>query len=153
MVITDGLGGVLEDQFISDDGVLSSARVKRLEEVAATFDRYFNLYVICVDYFNYMRSLSHEHQPRGAGVYRRTNSSLMMESCLALVREDLKMLQQPSATATPTTSALGAETTAEVYRSIGSSRMMEFCVKHRREATHRSKLKSEAATKSKLCKI
>jgi hypothetical protein len=31
-----------------------------------TFDRYFNLYVIYVDYFKYMRSLSHEHQPRGA---------------------------------------------------------------------------------------
>ena len=39
----------------------------RLEGLATTFDRYFNLYVIYVDYFHYMRSLSHEHQPRGAG--------------------------------------------------------------------------------------
>ena len=39
----------------------------RLEGLAVTFDRYFNLYVIYVDYFHYMRSLSHEHQPRGAG--------------------------------------------------------------------------------------
>ena len=36
----------------------------RLEGLAVTFDRYFNLYV---DYFHYMRSLFHEHQPRGAG--------------------------------------------------------------------------------------
>jgi len=38
-----------------------------LEGLTATFGCYFNLYVIYIDYFHYMRSLSHEHQPRGAG--------------------------------------------------------------------------------------
>ena len=38
-----------------------------LEELAATFGCYINLYIIYIDYFHYMRSLSHEHQPRGAG--------------------------------------------------------------------------------------
>ena len=32
-----------------------------LQGLAATFGRYFNLYVIYIDYFHYMRSLSHEH--------------------------------------------------------------------------------------------
>ena len=38
-----------------------------LEGLTATFGCYFNLYVIYLDYFHYTRSLSHEHQPRGAG--------------------------------------------------------------------------------------
>ena len=45
----------------------SPSPLPRLEGLATTFGRYFNLYVIYIDYFHYMRSLSHEHQPRGAG--------------------------------------------------------------------------------------
>jgi hypothetical protein len=44
-----------------------STSMARVLNNSITFDRYFNLYIIYVDYFNYMRSLSHEHQPRGAG--------------------------------------------------------------------------------------
>jgi len=45
----------------------SPSPLPQLEGLATTFGRYFNLYVIYIDYFHYMRSLSHEHQPRGAG--------------------------------------------------------------------------------------
>jgi len=45
----------------------SPSPLPRLEGLATTFGCYFNLYVIYIDYFHYMRSLSHEHQPRGAG--------------------------------------------------------------------------------------
>ena len=38
-----------------------------LEGLTATFGCYFNLYVIYIDYFHYMRSLSHELPARGAG--------------------------------------------------------------------------------------
>jgi hypothetical protein len=47
-------------------GLLSTSMARVLNN-GMTLDRYFNLYIIYVDYFNYMRSLSHEHQPRGAG--------------------------------------------------------------------------------------
>jgi hypothetical protein len=47
-------------------GSPSTSMVQVLDN-GITFDRYLDLYVIYVDYFNYMRSLSHEHQPRGAG--------------------------------------------------------------------------------------
>ena len=45
----------------------SASPLPCLEGLTATFGCYFNLYVIYIDYFHYMRSLSHEHQPRGAG--------------------------------------------------------------------------------------
>jgi hypothetical protein len=76
-----------------------------------TFDRYFNLYVIYVDYFNYMRSLFNQHQPRGAGDVPE-DQFISDDGVLPSAREiRLKMLRQPSATATPTTSALGAKPT------------------------------------------
>jgi len=40
---------------------MSPSPLVRLEGLAATYDRYFNLYVIYIDYFHYMQSLSHEH--------------------------------------------------------------------------------------------
>jgi len=92
----------------------------QLEGLLDTFNRYFNLYVIYIDYFHYMQSLFQEHQPRGAGVYWRTSSSLMMGSCPVLVKEDLKMLRQPVA-ATPTALALRAEASTGVYWRTSSS--------------------------------
>jgi hypothetical protein len=41
-------------------GLLSTSMARVLNN-GMTLDRYFNLYIIYVDYFNYMRSLSHEH--------------------------------------------------------------------------------------------
>jgi hypothetical protein len=69
-----GAGDVLEDQFISDDEVLSDVRERRLEDVAATFDH---------GYSNYVRSWSRVY----CGVYRRTSSSRMMEFYTKLRRE------------------------------------------------------------------
>jgi hypothetical protein len=47
-------------------GSLSTSMARVLDN-SITFNHYFNLYNIYVDYFNYMQSLSHEHQPRGTG--------------------------------------------------------------------------------------
>jgi hypothetical protein len=100
----------------------SSSPLPRLEGLAATFGRYFNLYVIYIDYFHYMRSLSHEHQPRGAGGVLKDQFILDNEVLSgALMRKDLKTLWQPSVTTTPTAPALGADATMRVHWRTNSS--------------------------------
>jgi hypothetical protein len=46
---------------------LPSTSMARVLDNGLTFDCYFNLYVIYVDYFNYIQSLSYEHHARGGG--------------------------------------------------------------------------------------
>jgi hypothetical protein len=112
-----------------------STSVARVLDNGITSDRYFNLYAIYVDHFNYMRSLSHKHQSRGAGDVLE-DQFISDDEVLSDVRE--RRLEDVAATFDHGYSNYvrsWSRVYCGVYRRTSSSRMMEFYTKLRREAT------------------
>jgi hypothetical protein len=71
----------------------------------------YSIYVIYADYFHYMRSLSHRHQPRGAGGVLE-DKSILDGRILSGAREiRLEDVASPSTMATSITSAFEARST------------------------------------------
>jgi hypothetical protein len=71
----------------------------------------YNVYVICADYFHYIQSLSHKHQPRGVGGVLE-DKSILDDGVWSGAREiRLEDVASPSTMATSITSAFEARST------------------------------------------